>query len=392
MPKKNNSRSASGSGSIRQRPDGRWEGRITIGHDPQTGKQIRRSVYGDTQAEVRKMLTKLQRDIDNGTYQTPSGITVSEWLAVWLKEFCAIKVKPLTISSYETAIRTHINPAFGATKLQALKGVQVQALYNSMIANGKSAKTVKNTAAILHKALSVAVKQGYISVNPCDYAELPKVQRKEIKPLTDAEVPLFLSEIDGDYMRNAFALCLFAGLREGECLGLSWEQVDFDRKRITINQQLQRSKNTGEGYYIANTTKSGKARTIEPPTIAFEYLRAERVRQLENRINAGALWNNPNNLVFTDHTGKHFAIHTFYKRFKAIAESIGRPDARPHDLRHTAATIAIASGADIKSVQDMLGHATASFTLNIYAHTSEQMMKDTAERVQGYYDNLRKRA
>ena len=92
--------------------------------------------------------------------------------------------------------------------------------------------------------------------------------------------------------------------------------------------------------------------------------------------------------MFTDEMGGHLAISTFNGHFKRIAASIGRPDARPHDLRHTAATVAIASGADIKSVQDLLGHATASFTLNGYTHTSDQMRKDTAARMQSYYDNL----
>ena len=100
------------------------------------------------------------------------------------------------------------------------------------------------------------------------------------------------------------------------------------------------------------------------------------------------LWSNPHNLVFTDGTGKHMAVYTFYRHFKKIAAQIGRPDARPHDLRHTAATVAIASGADIKSVQDLMGHATASFTLNVYAHTSDQMKRDTAARMQSYYDGL----
>ena len=114
------------------------------------------------------------------------------------------------------------------------------------------------------------------------------------------------------------------------------------------------------------------------------------MRQLENQLRAGALWKNPHNLVFTDEVGECIHIHTFYIRFKRIVASIGRPDARPHDLRHTAATVAIASGADIKSVQDLMGHATASFTLNVYAHTSEQMMKDTASRMQSYYDSLKR--
>lgn len=282
----------------------------------------------------------------------------------------------------------HIAPALGAVELQAVRGTQVQKLYNSMTRAGLSGKTVKNVSAVLHKAFSVALKQGIIAANPCDAAELPKVEHKEIRPLADDEIPLFLSAIDGSPMRNAYALCLFAGLREGECLGLSWNQVDFEKGRITVSQQLQREKVKGGRYYIAPSTKSGKPRTVEPPRIAFEYLRAERVKQMENRLKAGPMWSNPDDLVFTDETGGHYAIHTFYKRFKAIAASIGRPDARPHDLRHTAATVAIASGADVKSVQELLGHATASFTLNVYAHTSEQMMKDTAARVQSYYDNM----
>lgn len=394
MPRKA-TRTAHGAGAIRKRIITRngqeytyWEARVTVGYDPGTGRQIQKSISGKTQREVREKMTAVLRDIDNGVYQMPNKITVQEWMAEWLQTFCANKVKPLTLDAYGSTIRTHINPVIGAVKLQELKGVHIQKMYNTMTAAGLSGKTVKNAAAVLHKALSVAIKQGIISANPCDGAELPKVVKKEIKPLADAEIPQFLKAIENDPMRNAYALCLFAGLREGECLGLSWQQVDFDRGRLVINQQLQHEKKKGGRYYIAPTTKSGKSRIVEPPAIAFEYLKDERQRQLSNRIKAVRVWNNPGDLVFTTETGAHFSTVTFYNRFKRIAAGIGRPDARPHDLRHTAATVAIASGADIKSVQDMLGHATASFTLNVYAHTSEQMRKDTAARVQGYYDKM----
>lgn len=392
MAKKATTRAAQGAGSIRQRDNGRWEARITTGTDPGTGKPIRRSVYGATQAEVRKQMTAIQAALDAGTYQAPDKTTVGEWLDEWLETFCKPKVKPLTYSAYSASIKNHIKPHMGAVKLQTLKGLHVQKMYNSLMGSGRSAKTVKNTAAILHKALSVAVKQGLIPVNPCDAAELPKVTHKEIKPLSDAEIPLFLKAIEGHPMQNAYALCLFAGLREGECLGLSWDNVDFDAGRLTISQQLQYERKKGAEYYISDSTKSGKTRVIEPPSIAFQYLRAERTRQTENRLAAGELWANPHNLVFTNETGKNLTFFLFYRKFKKIAATIGRPDARPHDLRHTAATVAIASGSDVKSVQDLLGHATASFTLNVYAHTSDQMKKDTAARMQSYYDNLTKAA
>ena len=248
MPRTKNTRSAAG--SIRQRPDGTWEARVTVGTDPGTGKPIRKSIYAKTQKEVRQKMTAAQRTVDNGTYQAPDKTTVSEWLDEWLKTFCAAKVKPLTYSSYEVAIKNHIKPAIGALKLQAVKGVHIQKMYNGMTDKGLSPKTVKNVAAILHKAFSMALKQGLMQSNPCDAAELPKAQHKEIQPLTDAEIPLFLNAIEGHSMRNAYALCLFAGLREGECLGLSWEQVDFEAQRITINQQLQKEKTKNAKYYI----------------------------------------------------------------------------------------------------------------------------------------------
>ncbi len=141
-------------------------------------------------------------------------------------------------------------PALGAVELQAVRGAQVQKLYNSMTRARLSEKTVKNVSAVLHKAFSVALKQRIITANPCDAAGLPKAEHREIRPLADGEIPQFLAAIDGSPMRNACALCLFAGLREGECLGLPWKQVDFEKGRITVSQQLQREKVKGGKYYI----------------------------------------------------------------------------------------------------------------------------------------------
>ncbi len=387
------SKAAANTGSIRQRPDGRWEARYTIPAElSPSGAKERKSIYGDTQAEVSKKLRAIVSDLDRGIYQEPNKITVKEWFDIWLETFARTKVKPLTFQSYQGIINRHILPAIGKAPLQSVKGVHIQRMYNGLTAQGLSAKTVKNVAAVAHKAFSVALKQGYISLNPCGLAELPKAQQHEIKPLTDAEIPLFLAAIESDPFCNVYALCLFAGLREAEALGLSWGQVDFKAGRITINQQLQKNKTGSRDYFIAKSTKSGKVRIVEPPAICFQYLRNEKARQSAHKLAAGPVWSNPDNLVFTDATGKHLAFFTFYNHFKKIAAGIGRPDARPHDLRHTAATVALAQGATLKSVQDMLGHSTASFTLNVYAHTTDEMRHDTASRVQDYYDSLQEKA
>ena len=287
MPRKN-TKNAKGSGTIRQRPDGRWEARFTVGRDPGTGKQAQRSVYGSTQKEVRQKLAQITAAIDSGTYQARNKITVSSWFREWLDTFCANKVKPLTKESYEGIVKNHINPAIGAMELQTVKGRHIQKIYNTMTAAGLSGKTVKNVSAVLHKAFSVALKQGLIISNPCDGAELPKTVPHEIVPLTDDEIPKFLDAIADSPYKNAYALCLFAGLREGECMGLSWKQVDFQRGRISVNQQLQKGKAKGSGYYIMPSPKSSKPRTIEPPPVTFAYLQAERVKQMERRFAAGA--------------------------------------------------------------------------------------------------------
>ena len=304
------------------------------GYDPGTGKQIVRSFSGKTQKEVRAKIQQAAVELANGTYQEPSRLTVGAWLDEWMESFVKPTVKPLTVSSYAAAIKNHITPSMGSVKMQALRGTHVQKLYNTMRESGLSAKTIKNVSAILHKAFSVAVKQGLMATNPCDAADVPKGKAREIVPLTDAQIPLFLEAIQGDPYCNAFALCLLAGLREGECLGLSWEQVDFDNGRITISQQLQKEKRKGGQYYIADSTKSGKPRVIEPPPIAFQYLRAEKKKQLENRLHMGEFWDNPFDLVFTEESGRNIIFQTFHKHFKKIAASIGCPDARPHDLRH----------------------------------------------------------
>ena len=162
----------------------------------------------------------------------------------------------------------------------------------------------------------------------------------------------------------------------------------FHSTIILICEQVEERLPFKFRYHFAAYTKSSKPRTIKPPAIAFEYLRNERKKQLSNQLMAGEGWCNKYDLLFTNQVGTSLAEFSFYNNLEKIFAEIGRPDARPHDLRHTAATVAIASGADIKSVQSLLGHATASFTLNVYTHTSEKIMDDTAQRVQGYCDQL----
>ena len=229
---------------------------------------------------------------------------------------------------------------------------------------------------------------GYIRFNPADACILPRTEKKEIKPLDEAESAAFIRAIQGHRFEEIFMVTLFTGMREGEALGLTWDCIDFEKGIITVNKQMQLHQEKGlDGAYTLVPTKNSKARTIAAAPFVMEYLRRRKIRQLENRLQAGSMWTQ-SDLVFTDELGQHLTKPTVYRAFKKVAASIGRPDARFHDLRHSYAVAAIRSGDDIKTVQGNLGHATAAFTLDVYGHVTDQMKQESAARIQNYYDNL----
>ena len=378
---------ASGEGTIRQRKDGRWEARYSCGYDPKTGKPIRKSVYGLTQKEVREKLTSTIKSIDDNTYIAPSAITVESWLDTWLKEYVKSSVKLLTFTSYDTISRVHIKPTLGRIKLQALKAPQIQALYNSLLAEGKSPKTIKNIHGVLHKALDKAVKIGYIQTNPASVCDIPRIEKKEIKPLNTDDISRFIKRLQTEEYKNLYLTTLFTGMREGEVLGLTWDCVDFERGTIIINKQLQKEKTSGAKYYIAET-KTSKIRVLTPAPYVMSLLKEEQTKQKQNRLRLGYLWDNPLNLVFTTEIGRYIAFSTVYKRFKRIVAELGVPEARFHDLRHTYATLALQEGDDIKTVQTALGHSTVSTTLDIYSHTTETMKEKSSQRMNNFISKV----
>ncbi len=381
-------RNAQGGGNIRQRSNGLWEARYTVGRDPGTGKQIQKSVYGKTQKEVRQKLSKATSEIDEGTYFEPSKMTLGQWLDIWLDSYVAHSVKPYTLDSYRTQAEKHIKPAIGKVRLAALTAPLVQGFYNDLLeVDGLSPKSIKNIHGVLHKALSQAVKIGNIRYNPADACDLPKAQRKEIIPLEREEISKFLEAIRGERYEYLYRVTLFTGLRQGEVLGLTWDCVDFQTDTLYINKQLQKTKKVG-GTYLLVPTKNGKSRTITAAPSVMAVLRKQKARQAQMRLAAGPAWENRDDLVFTNELGGHLAHFTVYKDFKAIMREIGLEQARFHDLRHSYAVASLESGDDIKTVQGNLGHATASFTLDVYGHVSQKMRRQSADRMEQFIHSV----
>lgn len=385
-----NTRNAQGGGTIRHRSDGRWEARYTVGIDPGTGKQIQKSVYGQTQKDVRQRLSKVSTELDSGTYKDPCKMTVGQWLDIWSREYLG-NVKPFTVRSYSDKIKNHIKPAIGAAKLDSLTALAIQGFYNSL---GKqrgdtpplSPKTIKNVHGVLHSALQQAVAVGYLRFNPSSACTLPRIVKKEIIPLDEVQSKAFLAAIKEHRFEIIFTVTLFTGMRESEIMGLMWDCVDFTKGIIRIDKQLQQEKKIG-GQYIFAPLKNDKARTITPAPWVMKLLRTHRARQAEMRLQAGEAWNDTG-LVFTNEFGCHLARCTLVNGFKKVVASIGCPNTRFHDLRHSYAVSAIRSGDDIKTVQGNLGHATAAFTLDVYGHVTDQMKTASAARMEGYIKDV----
>ena len=392
-------KAAKGMGTIRKKVVKRgdkeyvyFEARFTTGYDPGTGKQVQRSITGKTQKEVAKKLKEATAAIDAGTYTAPSKLTVGQWLDIWTAEYLH-GVKPRTADSYKAIVKAHLKPGLGAIKLEALASHTIQSFYNSLSAPRKggdplSAKTIKNIHGILHKALQQAVANGYIRFNPTDPCVLPKVVRKELKPLDEVQITAFLKAISGHRYEDLFTVTLFTGMREGEVLGLLWDCVDLKKGTITINKQLQKVRGSS-GQYTLVPTKNSKGRTIAIAPSVVAVLKRTRVRQLENKLRYGELWEDTG-FVFTDELGCHLKHQTVYLDFKKVMEDIGSPETRFHDLRHSYAVASIRSGDDIKTVQENLGHATAAFTLDVYGHVTDQMKQASAARMEQFIKAVNK--
>ena len=394
MPRKREmGRSANGTGSIRKISTTRngkqysyWQARYTAGYDPASGKQIQRSITGKTQKEVAQKLKEVTFQIDQGTYIPPTKMTVSEWFAIWLKEYLG-SVKKSTAYLYETNVTLYINPVLGEVRLDALKPHTVQSFYNRL-QNEKhlSPKTIKNIHGVVHKGLQQAVLNGYLRTNPSDACVLPKIAKAELHPLDEAAAPRFIHEISGHQYEYLYKIALFTGLREGEVLGLSWDDLDLSTGVLFVKRQLRRDQRKGGGFYFSSP-KNGKPRQLTLAPSVVKLFRLQKLRQNALRKTAGELWLD-RNLVFTNAVGDYLSYRTIYDCFKRIVKRIGCPDTRFHDLRHSYAIAAIKGGDDIKTVQENLGHATAAFTLDVYGHVTSQMRQESANRMEHFIQNI----
>lgn len=389
MADNKNKRGAKGGGSVRQRPDGKWEARCTI-----NGKT--RSFYAEKQVDALKKMREAQKQADDGVFFNPTTMTLAQWSEIWLNEYYSGTVKLSTFEKTKLTVEHHIKSNFSKIKLKDLKTTHLQMYYNRLKKDKLAPGTIKGISTTVNLILDQAVELKYIPFNPNRSCKLPKNTQRKPQFLTEEQIKKLLEEIKKDSYGDLLFIALFTGMRKGEVLGLPWSAIDFKNSTITVKQQLKvsgkKANETGKAKYYISTTKNGKERVLTVAPFVMDVLRKVRREQTQNHLLMGLAWENEWDLVFTDKTGKHHHINAAYEHFKKIARKIGIPDAHLHDLRHTYAVTSIQEGDDPKTLQENLGHATATFSLEVYAHVSDKMKQDSAKRMQAFYDELQKKA
>ena len=265
MPRKATTRRAQGEGSIRQRPDGRWEGKYTAGRDPGTGNQIRRSVYADTQDDVRKKLREALQSLDDGTYVKPDRITVGSWLETWFKVYFQPNHRASTATVYDSNITAYLKPNLGKVQLQKLRVDQIQAFVNAQSKERQPA-SVRKMVEVLRAALKQAMMNNLLQRNPCDGVTLPKAEQKEIEFLTQEEQDALVNALPDTDNGRALRFVLLTGQRASEICGLRWSDVEDGY--FTVRRGVIRTK-----AFDAVEGEGKTQLTIDAPKVEVRYAR-----------------------------------------------------------------------------------------------------------------------
>lgn len=386
-------------GSVRKRANGTWEARYSDGRD-ENGHQIQRSVYGKTRKEAVEKLHTILYQKQCGSYIQPSKLLLKDWLYQWLHSYAEITVRPSTYISYEGYIYNHIIPELGNLLVQQITPVIIQSFYNQKFESGRtdgngglSPKTIRNLHNMLHQSLEQAKINGIIFSNPTDNASIPKQEKKEMRVLSTYEQSALIGVLHLHRLGFAIMFDLATGLRIGELCALKWSDVNFNKRTVKISRTLQRIKKSmsaqinGENTTAileGNVKTNSGFREIPLPDKIFKLLIQHQQNQIAEMNQLGCIYQN-NGYIFAMPYGTCVEPHTMRDALDFLLKAAGIEHANFHSLRHTFATRAIESGVNIKTLSDILGHSQVQITMDLYCHSSLDLMRDSMDKVMGLF-------
>ncbi len=336
----------------------------------------------DRRADAKRALTEILHRLDNALYVAPSKQTLGEYLVNdWLPG-ASVELKPSTVQSYELYINSYIVPGIGGAPLQKLSADRLSGFYAGLLKNGKkdgkgglSRRSVRYCHAIIHKALSDAVRRDRLPRNVASSAAVPKQEQPEMKTWTKAQLRVFLDSVKDDRLYAAWMVAAHTGMRRAELLGLKWDRVDLESRRVSITRTLLHL--NGRLEFGSPKTEQGK-RMVSIDVHTASVLADHRKAQVAEKLALGAGYQD-NGLVFCSGEGEPIKPDSFSQFFVRKAKQLELPRIRLHDLRHGHATYALEEGIPAKVVADRLGHAKSSFTLDQYSHVSPGLREEAAD-------------
>lgn len=372
-----NGRRGQGEGSVLQLPDGRWRAMVDLGWVD--GKRRRKAATRATRREAVEWLREAQQSHEAGALvsRTP---TVAEWFVVYLDEHAATRLRPRTLVNYRRTVERHVLPALGKLRLDKVLPERLTRLYREKVAAGLSPATVRYVHAVIRAALGLAVSWGRIPRNMAPLVEPPTSAHSEITPLTVEDARALLTAAGSSRLGARWVVGLSLGLRQGEALGLWWEDVDLAAGVLRVRRQLLRPDKKGAPLTFGPVKSARSRRTLALPGRLAELLAEHRDKQAVEREAAGAGWTDAR-LVFATAGGTPVDHRNDAREFTALCERAGIPPYRVHDLRHTAATLLIAQGQHARVVMEVLGHSQIAVTMNVYGHVMDSQLRDAADAV-----------
>ncbi|MGV8168160.1 MAG: tyrosine-type recombinase/integrase [Alkaliphilus sp.] len=356
-----------------------WLVRMFLGRD-ENGKRVyhNKTIHGNKKA-AQAYLNRILLEKDTGTFYEPSKEVLSVYLEKWLEVAVKNRVTEKTHDSYTYLIKLYINPELGDIPISQLTAIRVQDMYNSLIKKNLSSRTVRYVHSVLRNALEQAVKWQSIKQNPTQYVDLPKHEKtQEITALSVEETKRFLDASTFNRWGVLFELMITTGLRPGEAYGLTWNNVDFIKKQIYVIKAISRVK--GKWTLKEPKTKKSK-RTLPLPETTLQRLKDHKKEQTLEKLKARDY--NDHAFVFASNNGNPLeARNVINQYFKPLLEQVGLPRTiRLYDLRHTCATLLMASDVNPKVVAERLGHSNVSMTLNTYTHVLPGMQEEATNKL-----------
>jgi integrase len=378
-----------GEGSISERPDGRWQGRVDLGRGLD-GKRRRKYVYGATEGAVVKAMKRLNGRAVDGQLLTTSTPTVAAYLEDWFRTNTD-DWRPSTRRGYRHAIDYFLVPAFGPLRLEQLTPAAVQRWLLDHKSEHGARRRITLAHATLRSALSDAQRLQLVTINAATLVKVPKPTRQAIAPLDLDQSRAFLKVADGHPLGALFSVALACGLRLGEATGLKWDDVDLETGEVQIRQQLQA---IGKRLVLVPLKTAKSRRTLILPGACVTALKAHRTRQRERRLKAGQRWVETG-LVFTTYRtyregkGQNLQVgaglhpRNVLRVLHALLVDAKLPRVRFHDLRHSAASLLIAAGVELVEVSQLLGHSEIRVTADLYSHLQKQTAAKAARLMDG---------